>query len=100
MKNLNILSKLTITLLFLLSMLVSCEQYHPPVEKFKRVLLNKSKEFNNGSTEYVLAYTNGDWNYVNFGIYSRCEIGDTLYFEREDGWYLILLKTSKGKKKK
>ena len=43
---------------------------------------------------------NGDWNYVNFGIYSRCEIGDTLYFEREDGWYLILVKTSKGKKKK
>jgi len=81
-------------------MLVSCEQYHPPVEKFKRVLLNKSKEMNYGDTDYVLAYTNGDYDYVNFGIYSKCEIGDTLYFEREDGWYLVLVKTSKGKKKK
>lgn len=100
MKHLNILSKATITLLFLLSILTSCEQEPTKVEKFKRVVLNKSKEVNDGNTEYVLAYTNGDWNYVNFGIYSKLEVGDTIYFEREDGWYLRYEKISKGKKQK
>jgi hypothetical protein len=81
-------------------MLASCEPEPPKIEKFKRVVLNKSKEMNYGDTDYVLAYTNGGFNYVNFGVYSKCEIGDTLYFEREDGWYLKLIKVSKGKKKK
>lgn len=100
MKHLNILSKTTITLLFLLSILFSCEQEPTKIEKFKRVVLNKTKEVNYGNTEYVLAYTNGDWNYVNFGIYSKLEVGDTIYFEREDGWYLRYVKISKGKTQK
>lgn len=46
-----------------------------------------------GNTYYVLAFTNGETDYVTFGEYSNIEEGDTITYERmsdEFFWRLIL----------
>lgn len=44
----------------------------------KRIIIAKTKDLECGSTVYRLAYNDGSTHNVDFGLYSKYNIGDTL----------------------
>lgn len=72
-------------LIIILLILSSCTSRVDKIEKKHMIILAKEKVWNDGDTEHRIAFTDGSDYGVSFGVYSKYEIGDTIWFEGIDG---------------
>lgn len=67
----------------------SCERKTLEREYRQRVVQAKTIDMWSGNTRYNIAFTDGVSEAFSFGLYSKYEVGDTVCWEREDGWWYI-----------
>lgn len=64
----------------------SCEQRPVEYEYKQQIVKAKTIDLIDGNTRYNIAFTDGDSESFSFGLYSKYEVGDTIYWKREKGW--------------
>lgn len=52
-----------------------------------KVVKAKTIDVVKGSTRYNVAFVGGDSHDLTFGLYTEYNVGDTIHFIKEDGWY-------------
>ena len=66
---------------------VGCKE-HPKQYETKQTIINaKAKVKVDGSDKFILSFENGESEYCSFGEYNKYEIGDTLCWKREKGFF-------------
>lgn len=85
--------KYNIKFIFLLLFLstYSCKERSTEYEHKQQVVKAKTIDFKDGSTRYNIAFTDGSSDAFSFGVYSNYEVGDTICWERENGWYWYIV---------
>ena len=70
----------------LVAVFSSCEQRPVEYEYKQQIVKAKTIDLKDGSTRYNIAFTDGNSEPLNFGLYSKYEVGDTICWERERNW--------------
>ena len=75
----------------LVAVFSSCKQRPVEYEYKQQIVKAKTIDLKDGNTRYNIAFTDGDSETFTFGLYSKYEVGDTIYWKREKGqwWYVI-----------
>lgn len=81
-----------IATIIILIVLCSCKEHKTEYEFKKKVLFEKTKSLDRGTTVYNFAYTDGISEEVSYGLYATTKPKDTLYFIRERAYILGLWK--------
>lgn len=79
-----------IATIIILIVLCSCKEHKNEYEFKKKVLFEKTKSLDKGTTVYNFAYTDGISEEVSYGLYATTKPKDTLYFIRERDYILGL----------
>jgi hypothetical protein len=81
-----------IAYLLLVAVLFSCDNnVNIEYEYKQQVVSAKRIDLADGSTRYNIAFTDGDSDDFSFGLYTKYQIGDTVFWKREKGdyfWYV------------
>lgn len=72
--------------LLLVAVFSSCEKRPVEYEYKHQIVKAKTIDLKDGNTRYNIAFTDGDSETFNFGLYSKYEVGDTICWKREKGW--------------
>lgn len=70
----------------LVAVFYSCEHRPVEYEYKKQIVKAKTIDLKDGNTRYNIAFTDGDSETFDFGLYSKYEVGDTVCWKREKNW--------------
>jgi hypothetical protein len=77
----------------LIILFISCKQGDIEYEFKKQIVKAKTIDLVDGTTNYNIAFTDGDSKSFSFGLYSKYEINDTICWRRKKDflgkWYVI-----------
>lgn len=89
----NILIKLNgfFAYVLLVAVFSSCEQRPVEYEYKQQIVKAKTIDLKDGNTRYNIAFTDGDSETFDFGLYSKYEVGDTICWMRKKGWFWYVI---------
>jgi hypothetical protein len=70
----------------LVAVFSSCEPRTVEYEYKKQIVKAKTIDLKDGNTRYNIAFTDGNSETFDFGLYSKYEVGDTVCWKREKNW--------------
>lgn len=84
----NILMKLNgfFAYVLLVAAFYSCKERPTEYEYKQQIVKAKTIDLKDGNTRYNIAFTDGDSETFDFGLYSKYEVGDTVCWKREKNW--------------
>ena len=72
--------------LMLVAVFSSCEQRPVEYEYKQQIVKVKTIDLKDGNTRYNIAFTDGNSETFDFGLYSKYEVGDTVCWKRVKNW--------------
>lgn len=75
----------------LLVAILSCEPI-PDIYDYKQTtVVAKTTDYYRGSTNYRMAFSDGSDLRVSYGEFSTIDVGDTIFWERQNSWYWYMI---------
>ena len=70
----------------LVAVFSSCTPRPVEYEYKQQIVKAKTIDLKDGNTRYNIAFTDGNSETFDFGLYSKYEVGDTVCWKREKNW--------------